>query len=247
MVVSSGPLRIGGNALWDEFFAGRIDDVRVYNRALTAAEVLADMNTPVAGADTQAPSAPGGLTATVTDVKLVDLAWTAATDDRGVTGYRIYRSETPDFTPSAATLRTTITGTSWRDDSLTTSGNRYYKVIAARRRRQRRPAAEATAVLPLDTTPPTVSIASPTEGQGLSRIVPVSTSKSDDWGVVNTKLQIDGGTPVTLDLLVPKWDTNSVPDGPHELVVQRHRRGRQRRRLRAGERDRGQRRPRRSP
>jgi autotransporter-associated beta strand protein len=44
---SSGALSIGGNAVWGEYFRGRIDDVRVYNRALSAAEVQTDMNTPV--------------------------------------------------------------------------------------------------------------------------------------------------------------------------------------------------------
>src|SRR5262249_29244104 len=28
---SSGPLRIGGNSIWGEFFNGLIDDVRIYN------------------------------------------------------------------------------------------------------------------------------------------------------------------------------------------------------------------------
>jgi hypothetical protein len=42
-------LRIGGNAIWNnEFFAGLIDELRVYNRALSAAEIQTDMNTPVA-------------------------------------------------------------------------------------------------------------------------------------------------------------------------------------------------------
>jgi hypothetical protein len=45
--VSSGPLRIGGNAVWPEWFSGLIDDVRVYNRALTAAEVVADRDRAV--------------------------------------------------------------------------------------------------------------------------------------------------------------------------------------------------------
>jgi hypothetical protein len=44
---SALPLRIGGNSVWGEFFSGRIDDVRIYNRALGAAEVQADMATPV--------------------------------------------------------------------------------------------------------------------------------------------------------------------------------------------------------
>ena len=40
---STGVLRIGGNGVWNEWFAGRIDDVRVYNHALTQAELQADM------------------------------------------------------------------------------------------------------------------------------------------------------------------------------------------------------------
>ena len=35
---STGPLRLGGNAIWGEWFSGEIDDVRVYNRALSATE-----------------------------------------------------------------------------------------------------------------------------------------------------------------------------------------------------------------
>ena len=49
MPVSTGALRIGGNTIWPEWFTGLIDEVRVYNRALTAAEVTTDMNRPVVG------------------------------------------------------------------------------------------------------------------------------------------------------------------------------------------------------
>ena len=38
MVTSTGAVRIGGNSLWGEYFAGMIDEVRIYNRALTAAK-----------------------------------------------------------------------------------------------------------------------------------------------------------------------------------------------------------------
>jgi hypothetical protein len=47
MANSTGPLRIGGNNLWGEWFSGLIDEVRIYNRALTQAELQTDMNTPV--------------------------------------------------------------------------------------------------------------------------------------------------------------------------------------------------------
>jgi hypothetical protein len=48
ITVSAGPLRIGGNGVWGEYFAGRIDEVRIYSRALSVAEIQADMNRAVA-------------------------------------------------------------------------------------------------------------------------------------------------------------------------------------------------------
>ena len=46
--VSSTRCNIGGDTFYGQYFAGRIDEVRVYNRALTPAEIQTDMNTPVA-------------------------------------------------------------------------------------------------------------------------------------------------------------------------------------------------------
>ena len=47
IITSNDPLRIGGNNIWGEWFAGQIDDVRVYNRALTSAQIQSDMNVGV--------------------------------------------------------------------------------------------------------------------------------------------------------------------------------------------------------
>ena len=47
-LISSGPLRIGGNSVWGEFFQGVIDNVRIYKSALTAAQIQANMNIPIA-------------------------------------------------------------------------------------------------------------------------------------------------------------------------------------------------------
>ena len=46
---SSSPLWIGGNSPFGEYFAGLIDDVRIYNRALTQLEIQTDMATPLGG------------------------------------------------------------------------------------------------------------------------------------------------------------------------------------------------------
>ena len=44
---STGLLHIGGNSIWGEYFQGYIDEVRIYNRALTPAEISYNMATAV--------------------------------------------------------------------------------------------------------------------------------------------------------------------------------------------------------
>jgi glucose/arabinose dehydrogenase len=47
MSASTGVLRIGGNSIWNEWFSGAIDEVRVYNRALSQSQIQSDMTTPL--------------------------------------------------------------------------------------------------------------------------------------------------------------------------------------------------------
>ncbi|HEX6388808.1 MAG TPA: LamG domain-containing protein, partial [Solirubrobacteraceae bacterium] len=47
LLQSTQPLRFGGTAVWAEWFQGRLDEIRVYNRALTAAQIQADMTQAV--------------------------------------------------------------------------------------------------------------------------------------------------------------------------------------------------------
>ena len=62
LTTSTGALSIGGSVAYGEYFAGHIDEVRVYNRALTASELQADLNTPVG--DTTTPPATYALAVT---------------------------------------------------------------------------------------------------------------------------------------------------------------------------------------
>jgi len=57
IVTSTGALRLGGNNVWGEYFQGRLDEIRIYNRALSAGELQADMTTPVGGG-TPPPNTP---------------------------------------------------------------------------------------------------------------------------------------------------------------------------------------------
>jgi hypothetical protein len=47
ITTSTGALSIGGNNVWGEWFNGLIDEIRIYNRALTTTEIQTDMNTAV--------------------------------------------------------------------------------------------------------------------------------------------------------------------------------------------------------
>jgi chitodextrinase len=59
--------------------------------------------TTLALPDTTAPSVPGGLTATAASSTQINLSWTAATDNVGVTGYNVYRNGTQIATLGAVT------------------------------------------------------------------------------------------------------------------------------------------------
>ena len=60
LTTSANPLQIGGDSTYGQYFSGMIDEVRVYNVALTAAQIQSDMTTPIGGGvvDTQPPTAP---------------------------------------------------------------------------------------------------------------------------------------------------------------------------------------------
>ena len=126
MAASTNPLQIGGDSLYGQFFQGTIDEVRIYNVALTAAQIQTDMNTPVPP-DTQPPSAPMNLVATALDGSQIELSWTVSTDNIGVTGYLVERQ---DPGSSGFAQIATVTGTNYLDIGLAGSTNYSYRVRA---------------------------------------------------------------------------------------------------------------------
>ncbi len=78
------------------YFNGTLDEVQVYNVALSAPEVLAlynQQNEAILESDTIAPTAPLDLTATVA-FTTVNLTWQPSTDNVGVLAYNIYKNDT---------------------------------------------------------------------------------------------------------------------------------------------------------
>jgi chitodextrinase len=89
---------------------------------LSAASNTANVTTP-APPDTQAPTAPGSLSASATASTNVHLTWNASTDNVGVTGYNIYRNG--GTTPSFSTTATSF------DDSTVSPTTTYSYVVKA--------------------------------------------------------------------------------------------------------------------
>ena len=93
ITTSTNPLTIGSDPLYGQYFSGLIDEVRVYNAALSQTAIQTDMTTPISGSsttDTTPPTTPAGLTTSAVDQTSMTLSWTASTDNTAVTSYRTY-------------------------------------------------------------------------------------------------------------------------------------------------------------
>jgi chitodextrinase len=131
IATSTNPLQIGGDSIYGQFFNGLIDNVRVYNIALTAAQIQTDQTTAVTtGPDVTPPTQPGTLTATAVSAGEVDLSWGASTDNVGVTGYLIERCSGAGCNSFAQIASTTGTGTTYQDKSVAASTSYTYRVRA---------------------------------------------------------------------------------------------------------------------
>ena len=76
--------------------------------------------------DTTPPSAPTNLTATAASSTQINLAWTASTDNVGVTGYRVERCQGNGCSSFAQIATPTVT--TFNDTSLTLSTSYSYRV-----------------------------------------------------------------------------------------------------------------------
>jgi chitodextrinase len=126
VIGNTGESQPGGDG---DPFEGAIDELRVYNRALTTQEVTSLFTDQPAVPDTQAPSVPGGLSATAASSSQINLSWSASTDNVGVVGYRVERCQGSSCT--TFTQVATPAGTTYSDSGLSPSTTYRYRVRAA--------------------------------------------------------------------------------------------------------------------
>ena len=183
---SSANVNIGRRAGGSGFeFAGRIDDVRIADHALTADQIRTDMATPLGSVtDTTVPSTPTGLTATPASATQVNLSWTASTDNIGVTGYQIFRG---------GTLLTTVTTTSYSNTGLAPNTAYQYQVRAVDAAgNQSGLSTAASATTPADTTAPSTPTGLTATPASTTQVNLSWTASTDNVGVTGYQIFRDG-------------------------------------------------------
>ena len=171
--------------------------------------------------DTQAPTAPSALGA-VARTAGADLSWGAATDNKAVDEYRVYRSTTSGFTPSASNRIAKVpSGTTYGDRGLA-AGTYFYRVRAVDKAGNVGPSSnQASVSVAADTTAPAASVTAPTGGS-VSGNVSLTASASDAVGVASVQFRVDGANVGAADTTSPyqlTWDSRTVSDAQHAITA----------------------------
>ena len=215
IIASTGALRIGGDSIW-RFYSGLIDEIRIYNRALSAAEIQTDMNSPVGAApDTTPPTvsmtAPAG---GVTVSGPVTVSANAA-DNIGVAGVQFLL----DGAALGAEDTTSPYSISW--DSTTAANGSH--TLSAKARDAAGNSTTSTVVnvtVSNDTTPPTVSMTAPAAARPLPERRPSRLTRPITSGRGGVQFLLDGAALGAEDTVAPysiSWDSTTAANGPHTI------------------------------
>ena len=220
ITASTGALKIGGNSIWGEYFNGQIDEIRVYNRALSPSEIAADRDSPISGgsppppSDTTAPTVSLTSPGTGTTVSGSVTVAANAADNVGVVGVQ--------FKLDGANLGTEDTAspysTTW---NTTTATNGSHTLTAVARDAAGNTATSTSVTVTVsnstpDLTPPTVSVTAPTSGSTVSGSQAVTATAADNVGVVGVQFKLDGANLGTEDTASPysiTWNTTTAANG----------------------------------
>ena len=226
LTATTNALRLGGSSTMGQYFNGTLDEVRVYNRALSQAEIQVDMNAPIAPSapDTASPVLSNGqptgqLPAGTSQATLQVTTNESATCRYSTSAGIAYASMSGSFTTTGGTAHSTTVG--GLGDGLSYT---YYL-------RCQDPSGNATtsdysiafsvaSPPPPDGQPPVVSVSSPTEGATVSGTVTVTANASDDVAVAGVQFLLDGVNLGSEDSSAPysiSWNTTTAANGSHTL------------------------------
>jgi hypothetical protein len=113
----------------DDDNGGTRDSQMMWNGTVNNYNNTSAFGDMVLAADTTPPSAPSGLSASSVSPSQINLAWTASTDNVGVTGYRVDRCQGAGCTSFVQIA--TLSSTSYSDTGLSANTSYTYRVRAA--------------------------------------------------------------------------------------------------------------------
>ncbi|MGZ8222649.1 MAG: Ig-like domain-containing protein, partial [Methylobacter sp.] len=209
-----------GRSQSSDYFNGGIDDLRIYNRVLSAADIsniYHDVDTTPPTVSMTAPVSGEFISGTVS------LSATA-TDNVGVAGVQ-FKLDGVNLGGEVTTITLPLDYlSSW--DTGTVPNGEYTLTAVARDAAGNAKASSAVLVTVdnavADTTLPTVSMIAPASGASVSGTIPVSADAADNTGVVSVQFQLDGanlGAEVTAAPYSLVWDTGTALDGNHSLTA----------------------------
>src|SRR6266513_617038 len=214
---NASPLRIGGNVPYGEYFQGRLDEVRIYNRALSASEIQGDMAVGVSAGPPRLvivhPAAGSVISSTT-----VNVAYTAAGDLTEVNHVHFQLDANPevmDLTFDGAYQFTNVPV-----GSHVLSG---YLVRADHSKILGTDASVSFSTAAQDVTPPSVAITAPAPGATLTGSVTVTADASDNSGSVAGVQFFADGNPLAPEVTTApyslSWNTVTASNGSHNLTA----------------------------
>jgi hypothetical protein len=214
-------LRIGGAATFGDWFAGTVDDLRIYNRALSQLEIVTDRNNPVVssgggGSDSTAPTIAVTSPASGANVSgTVALAATAS-DNVAVTNVQFRVNGANVGAPDTVAPY----GASWNTTGLA-SGSYAITAIASDAAGNATTSAAINVTIG-DASAPTVSITAPAAGATVSGTVALAASASDNVGVASVQFRVNGTNVGAADTTSPyaaSWATTGLAAGTYTITA----------------------------
>jgi hypothetical protein len=208
----STPFRIGTNTDFSRNYSGSIDEVRIYNRALSSSDVtqLYDITPPVLSS-----------IASTTATSFATITWT--TDE--VSDSQVDYGLTSSYTSSSTLNSATTTTHSVTLSSLSSGTTYHFRVRSTDESGNLATSSDKTFTIP-DTTPPTVTFTSPANGATVSGTsVTLTATSTDNVAVTGVQFNLDGtntGSSGTTSPYSIIWDSTSVSDGSHTLKAVAH-------------------------
>jgi hypothetical protein len=194
------------------YFNGLIDEVRIYNRALSGVEIQSDMNTPLGSRLVFSQPLSGSTISGTT----VQVRYSAVGDLSGVDHAHFQLDAAPEVMDIDFDGNYQFTSVA--------PGSHVLRGYLARADHSAIPGSDSTVSFTTtvpDTSAPTISITQPLAGATLGGPVTVVATASDDVGVAGVQFLLDGANLGSEVLgggpFSASWDTRLAGNGPHIL------------------------------